>query len=45
MIGKFGALGIDEFVLYWPGRWRDVPAEDHVFETVAVDVLPRLRSP
>lgn len=43
MIGKFGALGIDEFVLYWPGRWRDEPSEERVFEAVATEVLPRLR--
>jgi alkanesulfonate monooxygenase SsuD/methylene tetrahydromethanopterin reductase-like flavin-dependent oxidoreductase (luciferase family) len=44
MVGKFEALGIDEFVLYWPGRWRDAPSEDHIFEAVASDVLPRLRA-
>ena len=25
MVGRFCAVGIDEFVLYWPGTWRDEP--------------------
>lgn len=44
MVGRYGGLGIDEFVLYWPRRWRDKPSEDRMFERVAVDVLPRMRS-
>ena len=23
MVGRFGEIGIDEFVLYWPQNWRD----------------------
>jgi alkanesulfonate monooxygenase SsuD/methylene tetrahydromethanopterin reductase-like flavin-dependent oxidoreductase (luciferase family) len=43
MVGRFGEIGIDEYVLYWPRRWRDRPEEDAVFERVAADVMPRLR--
>jgi alkanesulfonate monooxygenase SsuD/methylene tetrahydromethanopterin reductase-like flavin-dependent oxidoreductase (luciferase family) len=43
MVGRFRAIGIDEFVLYWPGSWRDQP-EDDVFREVAADVIPTLRS-
>ena len=43
MVGRYGAIGIDEFVLYWPKTWRDAPHEDHVFERVCADVLPSLR--
>ncbi len=44
MVGRFGDMGIDEFVLYWPRRWRDVAREDRTFERVATDVLTRLRA-
>lgn len=45
MVGRFGALGIDEFVLYWPGSWRpDAPHERHVFEQVTSEVIPTLRA-
>jgi alkanesulfonate monooxygenase SsuD/methylene tetrahydromethanopterin reductase-like flavin-dependent oxidoreductase (luciferase family) len=43
MVGEYHEIGIDEFVLYWPGRWRDQPEEGAVFERVASDVLPRIR--
>jgi hypothetical protein len=43
MIGRFREMGIDEFVLYWPGSWRDDPQEHATFEQIAVDVIPRLR--
>ena len=44
MVGRFREIGIDEFVLYWPGSWRDDPAEDEVFTEVAQTVIPQLRS-
>jgi alkanesulfonate monooxygenase SsuD/methylene tetrahydromethanopterin reductase-like flavin-dependent oxidoreductase (luciferase family) len=44
LVGKYAELGIDEFVLYWPGRWRDELSEEPVFEAVAIEVLPRLRA-
>ena len=44
MVGRFGEIGIDEFVLYWPQTWRDAPGEEAVFEEVATTtVLPRMR--
>jgi alkanesulfonate monooxygenase SsuD/methylene tetrahydromethanopterin reductase-like flavin-dependent oxidoreductase (luciferase family) len=43
MVGEYGEIGIDEFVLYWPRRWRDQPQEDAVFERVASSVLPGIR--
>lgn len=43
MVGRFREVGIDEFVLYWPGAWRDAPHERNVLEQVATSVLPRLR--
>ncbi|HEY3200401.1 MAG TPA: hypothetical protein VGK55_07650 [Actinomycetes bacterium] len=43
LVGRYHAAGIDEFVLHWPGEWRDHPGEDKVFENVATDVIPRLR--
>jgi hypothetical protein len=43
MVGRYRELGIDEFVLYWPRRWRDDPREDAVFERVCADVIPSLR--
>jgi alkanesulfonate monooxygenase SsuD/methylene tetrahydromethanopterin reductase-like flavin-dependent oxidoreductase (luciferase family) len=44
MIGRYRAVGIDEFVLYWPQTWRDMAHEDVVFEHVCGDQLPSLRS-
>jgi alkanesulfonate monooxygenase SsuD/methylene tetrahydromethanopterin reductase-like flavin-dependent oxidoreductase (luciferase family) len=43
MVGEFGAIGIDEFVLYWPQSWREAPHEDSVFERVALDVMNEIR--
>jgi len=43
MVGRYREIGINEFVLYWPQRWRRRPAEEVVFERVARDTLPRLR--
>jgi alkanesulfonate monooxygenase SsuD/methylene tetrahydromethanopterin reductase-like flavin-dependent oxidoreductase (luciferase family) len=44
MVGRFRSVGIDEFVLYWPGSWRpDAPHEQDVFEHVTRDVIPGLR--
>ncbi len=44
MVGRLGDVGIDEFVLYWPGSWPGDKARDEVFREVAEDVMPRLRS-
>ena len=44
MVGRFGDVGIDEFVLYWPQTWNEAPHEDGVFEAIASDVLPGLRA-
>jgi alkanesulfonate monooxygenase SsuD/methylene tetrahydromethanopterin reductase-like flavin-dependent oxidoreductase (luciferase family) len=43
MVGRFGGIGIDEYVLYWPQHWRSAPHEDAVFEQVAREVMPELR--
>jgi alkanesulfonate monooxygenase SsuD/methylene tetrahydromethanopterin reductase-like flavin-dependent oxidoreductase (luciferase family) len=45
MVNRFCSVGIDEFVLYWPGSWRPDAAEREarVLEQVAVDVIPALR--
>jgi alkanesulfonate monooxygenase SsuD/methylene tetrahydromethanopterin reductase-like flavin-dependent oxidoreductase (luciferase family) len=45
MVGRFEAVGIDEFVLYWPGSWRPDVAhhEQEVFQHVAGEVIPALR--
>jgi hypothetical protein len=43
MVGRFGEIGIDELVLYWPRNWRDAPGEDAVFEEITSTVMPRLR--
>lgn len=43
MVGRYRAIGIDEFVLYWPQNWREAPLEDSVFEEVARDVIPTYR--
>jgi alkanesulfonate monooxygenase SsuD/methylene tetrahydromethanopterin reductase-like flavin-dependent oxidoreductase (luciferase family) len=45
MVGRFRSAGIDEFVLYWPGSWPgDGAHEEQVFEQVAAEVIPALRS-
>jgi alkanesulfonate monooxygenase SsuD/methylene tetrahydromethanopterin reductase-like flavin-dependent oxidoreductase (luciferase family) len=46
MVGKFRSVGIDEFVLYWPGSWAPEATEKEtlVFERIAHDVLPALRA-
>ncbi len=44
MVGRYGEIGIDEFVLYWPQNWRKEPREDSVFEEVARDVIPTYRA-
>lgn len=44
MVGRFHAVGIDEFVLYWPQAWREEPREGAVFDEVARTVIPRLRT-
>jgi alkanesulfonate monooxygenase SsuD/methylene tetrahydromethanopterin reductase-like flavin-dependent oxidoreductase (luciferase family) len=46
MVGRFCSVGIDEFVLYWPGSWAPdaIETETRVFEKVALDVLPALRA-
>jgi hypothetical protein len=44
MVGRYAEIGIDEWVLYWPRTWRDVPNGDRVFEWVCADVIPALRS-
>jgi alkanesulfonate monooxygenase SsuD/methylene tetrahydromethanopterin reductase-like flavin-dependent oxidoreductase (luciferase family) len=43
MVGRFGEIGIDEFVLYWPQHWREASDEDRVFELVCSDLFPSLR--
>jgi alkanesulfonate monooxygenase SsuD/methylene tetrahydromethanopterin reductase-like flavin-dependent oxidoreductase (luciferase family) len=45
MVGRFCAIGIDEFVLYWPGNWRDEPHGAAVFDDVTGTVIPELRTP
>jgi alkanesulfonate monooxygenase SsuD/methylene tetrahydromethanopterin reductase-like flavin-dependent oxidoreductase (luciferase family) len=42
MVGRYHGIGIDEFVLYWPQTWRDMPREEAVFEEAARQ-LPVLR--
>jgi hypothetical protein len=37
-VGRYGRIGIDEFVLHWPGARG-------VFEQVCAEVLPALRDP
>jgi alkanesulfonate monooxygenase SsuD/methylene tetrahydromethanopterin reductase-like flavin-dependent oxidoreductase (luciferase family) len=45
MVERFCAVGIDEFVLYWPGSWRpDAHHEWRTFDRVTTEVLPRLRA-
>ena len=43
MVGRFRAIGMDEFVLYLPESWRAKPAEWDVFELVATTLMPGLR--
>lgn len=43
MVGRLRAVGIDEFVLYWPQSWGADPHEDAVFDEVTTTVLPALR--
>jgi alkanesulfonate monooxygenase SsuD/methylene tetrahydromethanopterin reductase-like flavin-dependent oxidoreductase (luciferase family) len=43
VVGRYGGVGIDEFVLYWPQSWRVAPHEDGVFEQVSRELLPALR--
>jgi len=42
MVGRYGDVGISEFVLYWPQTWRVAPHEDAVFERVCGE-LPAFR--
>ncbi|MEP6759675.1 MAG: hypothetical protein ABJB55_10815, partial [Actinomycetota bacterium] len=44
LVGRYGEIGIDEWVLYFPQNWREAPQEDAVFEQVASEVIPALRS-
>jgi len=44
MVGRFCEIGIDEFVLYWPQTWRDVPKEQTVFEEVGSTVMAQMRA-
>jgi alkanesulfonate monooxygenase SsuD/methylene tetrahydromethanopterin reductase-like flavin-dependent oxidoreductase (luciferase family) len=45
MVGRFRAVGVDEFVLYWPGSWRPDGAREHrVFEQVTTATIPALRA-
>jgi alkanesulfonate monooxygenase SsuD/methylene tetrahydromethanopterin reductase-like flavin-dependent oxidoreductase (luciferase family) len=44
MVGRFADMGIDEFVLYWPGSWEDDHADDAAFREIASTVMPRLRA-
>jgi alkanesulfonate monooxygenase SsuD/methylene tetrahydromethanopterin reductase-like flavin-dependent oxidoreductase (luciferase family) len=41
-VGRYRAIGIDEFVLYWPQTWREAAHEDAGFEAVCTEVLPEL---
>jgi alkanesulfonate monooxygenase SsuD/methylene tetrahydromethanopterin reductase-like flavin-dependent oxidoreductase (luciferase family) len=44
MVGRLRTVGIDEFVLYWPGTWRpDARHERQVFEQVTSETIPALR--
>ena len=44
MVNRFGSVGIDEFVLYWPGSWRPAAHGEHdVFEQVVGEVIPAMR--
>jgi alkanesulfonate monooxygenase SsuD/methylene tetrahydromethanopterin reductase-like flavin-dependent oxidoreductase (luciferase family) len=43
MVGRYRAIGVDEFVLYLPESWRTKPEEWDVFELVATTHMPALR--
>jgi alkanesulfonate monooxygenase SsuD/methylene tetrahydromethanopterin reductase-like flavin-dependent oxidoreductase (luciferase family) len=45
MVERCQAIGIDEFVLYWPRNWdAHATHEDAVFEEVMTTVVPELRA-
>ena len=45
MVERYRAIGIDEFVLYWPRNWDPQSMhEDKVFEAVMTSVVPELRA-
>lgn len=44
MVERFRSVGIDDFVLYWPGSWRDEPRGETVLREVTDTVLPRMRA-
>jgi hypothetical protein len=44
MVSRFRAVGIDEFVLYWPGTWREEPRGDAVLDSVTATTIPQLRA-
>jgi len=44
VIGRYRELGIDEFIVTWPGVITRSPEQEAVLELTAAEVLPRLRS-
>jgi alkanesulfonate monooxygenase SsuD/methylene tetrahydromethanopterin reductase-like flavin-dependent oxidoreductase (luciferase family) len=44
MVGRLSTVGVDEFVLYWPGSWHEGPRAESVFHDVTSTLIPRLRS-
>lgn len=44
LVGRYAEAGIDEFVLYPPGRWESGPEPEAVFEAACAVVLPSLRA-
>ena len=44
VIGRYRELGIDEFIVTWPGVITRSPQQEAVLELTAAEVLPRLRS-
>ena len=44
LVGRFRAIGIDEFVLYWPQTWRAEPHGPAVFDEVTSTVIPQMRA-
>jgi alkanesulfonate monooxygenase SsuD/methylene tetrahydromethanopterin reductase-like flavin-dependent oxidoreductase (luciferase family) len=45
LVERYRAIGIDEFVLYWPRNWDPLAVhEDRVFEEVMTSVVPELRA-